>query len=188
MINHKTIIINGVARSGKDTFINYCQTIMTDSYIYNLSTITPVKELLTSLLGDVEKNNKYRKLLSDVKMSLIEYNDYPYTWVINQMQNKIQMDIDRFNIFFIHCREPIEIEKFKTRLVNCDTLLITKPDLDIPNNLADQNVNNYKYNYTINNNGSLTDLRHQASIFCNAVLIFKNNRYWPSISEFNLGN
>jgi len=166
MNNHKAIIINGVARSGKDTFVQFCQDVIPHRHVYNLSTIAPIKELVSHIIESDDKNDKYRKLLSDVKLSLTEYNDYPYNWIIHQMNNKIQSNINGFTIFFIHCREPKEIEKFKTRLVNCSTLLITKPGISVPNNMADQNVERYVYDYIINNDKSLIDLKNQAALFC----------------------
>jgi len=172
MFNIKSVIINGIARAGKDTFIKMCQEYMSRYNVYNLSTIDPIKKIVKDILkiDVIDKSDKYRKLLSDIKLSLTEYNNYTYHWIINQVNKYIEINKYETNIFFIQCREPSEIQKFKNN-INSITLLVTKSDLHIPNNIADQNVLNYKYDYIIENNSTLKQLNKKAISFCEAFLI-----------------
>jgi hypothetical protein len=64
-------------------------------------------------------------------------------------------DKDGF-IYFVHCREPYEIQKFVDFYNDkCVTILIKKEDRDVPDNMADKNVNNFNYHYIIKNDGSI---------------------------------
>ena len=68
--------------------------------------------------------------------------------------------------FFIHCREPEEIQKFVDR-EEAKTLLVRRPEVENleQSNHADQNVFNYNYDFIIENNGDLKDLRIKAMKF-----------------------
>lgn len=174
MIKTKSIIINGIARSGKDTFIKYCQDFMINQNIYNLSTIDPIKKITKDLklTDDIHnKTDEYRTLLSDLKICLTKYNNYTYNYIINEMNKLINISPNSTNVFFIQCREPKEIQKFKNSINKSITLLITKPNLKIPNNIGDQSVLDYDYDYVINNDGDLNKLHHKAITFCNTFLV-----------------
>lgn len=83
----KIIIINGRGGVGKDTMINVLQN--SDQYagrVGNISSIDPIRKAVNELIGNQDpiKDNKYRKLLSDVKMALTAYNDIPTLLVGSQ--------------------------------------------------------------------------------------------------------
>ena len=66
---------------------------------------------------------------------------------------------------FIHIREAEEIEKTK-KLLNAKTLLITNPRVKIiTSNDSDGKVNEYKYDFYIENDGTLDELRDKAYKF-----------------------
>jgi len=166
------IIINGVARSGKDTVISMCQEYLKKYNVYSLSSIDPIKKIVNEFLkkDNIQKTDAYRKLLSDIKNSLTEYNNFSYHWIVDQVTT-LNKKNSKYNIFFIQCREPSEIQKFKNTFSNCKTLLVTKPNLHIPNNDSDKNVFNFDYDYTIINNGTLEELRQKVILFCNLEVI-----------------
>ena len=53
--------------------------------------------------------HKARKFLSDLKRTLVEYNDYPTTWAIGEYNEFLTSDEE---VMFVHIREAEEIEKF----------------------------------------------------------------------------
>ncbi len=70
---NKLIIINGVARSGKDTFIDIFKSLNPNTI--NISSIDKVKELAREMGWDGTKDDKSRKFLSDLKDLWTDYNN-----------------------------------------------------------------------------------------------------------------
>jgi len=154
------IIINGTGGSGKDTFVEFCSEF---TKVTNISSVDKVKEAAKILVGwNGEKDEKSRKLLVDLKQLSIEYNDSPTKYIKEQYENFIKSDSQ---YLFIHIREIEEIEKIKA-LLNAKTLLIRNPRVAlITSNNSDGNVYKYEYDYTIENDGTLEDLKNKAKNF-----------------------
>lgn len=158
----KIIVINGRGGVGKDTFINVLkESKQYANKIANISSIEPIRKSVNSLIGgyggEVIKDNKYRKLLSDVKRALIEYNDMP-TLLLHKEVVKF-VNNENLEYLFVHIREPEEIEKFvktcKQSKEDIITLLIRNTSKGYHEktygNYSDDNVENYKYDYIFNN-------------------------------------
>ncbi len=92
--------------------------------------------------------------------------------------NNINEEVEKFKtsdeeIMFIHIREPEEIERAKI-FFNAKTLLIKRVGLqNIKTNYSDANVDNYNYDYEIENT-TLEDLDKQAELFINNLTSTKN--------------
>lgn len=157
----RIIVINGSGGVGKDTFVEFCKEY---SVIKNISSVDKVKDAAKILVGwNGEKDDKSRKLLSDLKKMSIDYNNYPLIYIGEQVRlfkkNKKQ------NIMFIHIREIDEINKVK-ELFMAKTLLITNNRVKkIKTNISDANVEMLKYDYYIENNGTLEELKQKAKKF-----------------------
>lgn len=168
----RIFIINGSGGSGKDTFVNLCQ-IYADLFslakIYNYSTITPIKELAKKIGWDGSKTNKDRKFLSDLKDLLTEYNDYSYTYIESIIKTHKRIELPIPKILFIHCREPKEIQRFVDNY-KAKTILIKRPKIEIANNHADMEVENFNYDFIINNDEGLDTLSLKAKHFINTIL------------------
>lgn len=146
------VIINGVARSGKDTFVEL-YTKHSSKYIINKSTVDKAKEIATIMGWNGVKDEKSRKLLSDIKELHTDYNDGPFETLKNNAKN-----LGYNSMIFIHCRESNEIKKFKDYFKEqCTTLLIKRDNIHIPNNKADMDVFNFNYDIIIENNSTLED-------------------------------
>ena len=145
-INKEIVVINGTGGSGKDTFVEFC---MKYAKVKNFSSIDKVKEIATLIGWNGKKREKDRKFLSDLKKLTTEYNNMPF--------NSIKDAIDEFNnsdneILFIHIREPEEIKKVVDAF-GAKTLLVKRVGLaNIESNYSDANVENYPYDYVIENN------------------------------------
>lgn len=172
----KVVIINGYPRqrSGKDTFVNFCKDILNDSEAvpkcYNLSTIDYVKSVAEKCGWNGEKDASSRKFLSDLKKALTEWRDLPF----RDIQDKIHLitlaalraQQWEETTVFIHCREPEEIKRLVTQYRGL-TLLIKREDKesDKQSNSSDRDILNYNYDFVIENNGTLEDLRQKALVF-----------------------
>lgn len=170
----KIVVVNGFPRSGKDTFVNCCSRYL-DNKCLNISTVDFVKELAAECGWDGTKTLKNRKFLSDLKDLLTEWDDIPYKKV-EQSINVFCKANEIFNntkiVAFIHCREPQEIQKFKDRM-GAVTLLIRRAAVenDEHSNSADSNVLDYKYDYEIDNDGTLGELAIKARDFIDQLFI-----------------
>lgn len=152
------VVINGIGGSGKDTFVECCKKVCKIG-IDNISTIDIVKEAAQILGWENDKTDNGRKFLSDLKKLSVKYNDCPYQYCKENI-----MCSPPWNIVFVHCREPKEIERF-VQDFDAKTLLIRRPDIDIPQNESDMNVENYPYDYIVVNDGTIEDLKIKADVF-----------------------
>ena len=145
------IIINGVGGIGKVTLCEFAE----DNYTtQSVSAITPIKVLAVKAGWDGEKDAKGRKLLSQLKAALTEYNDASFHHLsecISAFKN------NNCDILFVHIREPEEIDRFKRyvekEFIKCITLLV-QPSGGMRkvknikwNNPSDDNVDKYNYDY-----------------------------------------
>jgi guanylate kinase len=160
----KIFIINGVGGTGKDTFIEYLQKLIpTPYYILNISTVDKVKDAGYILGWTGAKTDEDRAFLSDLKLLADKYYNHSFNYIVSTVNN-VQSNTYIHSIF-IHCREPENIAILKERL-NATTILIRNPNVRrINSNMADSNVENYKYDHIIDNDGSLYDLKNKAKMF-----------------------
>ena len=104
----KVFITNGSAENGKDSFSELLNKYIS---VYKYSSIDLVKEMF-EVVG-VSKNNKTekkRKLWSDGKDLLTEYDDIPFkdiTSIVTDFKN----NLINAEVLLIDIREPDEIER-----------------------------------------------------------------------------
>ena len=158
----KIYILNGKAGSGKTTFFKLIEE-KCRNYVYNYSTVDLVKKVAYGCGWDGSKTPENRKFLSDLKDLLTEWDDVPYKDCLKEIK-RITSLADIYDVehddwaIFIDCREPKEIQKFVDRL-GAKTIFIDRKIEDYnASNHADANVENFKYDIVINNNGTLEDL------------------------------
>ncbi len=158
------IVINGSGGVGKDTFVEFCKDY---AKVKNISSVDKVKEAAHILTGwNGEKDEKSRKLLSYLKEMGIEYNDAPFKYITNMVEEFKNSDDE---LMFIHIREAKEIEKCK-KAFNANTLLITNKNVQaVTTNHSDKDVLDYNYDYHIKNDGSLEELKQKAKEFVNEL-------------------
>lgn len=174
----KVIIINGTSKVGKDKFVKMFKYKHDDLRIKNYSSIDKVKSIAEIAFGwDGKKDEKSRKMLSDIKKAWSDFNDGPTYDILNKIKTDIKYSIDnkkdKENVYFVHVREPEEIDKIRNVYKEeCKTLLIKRniSNDDIPNNYSDKNVDNYKYDYTIYNE-DIKDLEIEINKFRNYLNI-----------------
>lgn len=155
------IVINGAGGVGKDTL---CDLAAKHFKIYNVSSITPIKEIAALCGWDGSKDDKSRKFLADLKRISIEYNNYPTIWAKARYEEFLTSENE---VMFLHIREPEEIKKFvlategvaKTLLIRGGTRM-TKTSYG---NAADDYVEQYEYDFYYVNEKSLEDAESE---FC----------------------
>ena len=165
----KYFIINGRPRSGKDTFVNFCLEEL-GAFGKLISTVDFVKKIATECGWDGTKDLKNRKFLSDLKDLLTNWGDVPYKKTLQEI-DMFKFDLNCWNVsdkgmVFIMCREPKEIERFEREL-NAKSLLIRRASVEFEqqSNHADSEVLNHKYDYIIENNDTIDELKEKAKGF-----------------------
>lgn len=170
------IIINGRSNSGKDAMCEICADVY--GQVYNVSTVDIVRQASKLFgLSDTKTDENSRNFMGELKRLVDKYNDHSYNYIHEKYLNikntaEEILETDEFTMF-IHCREPKNIQRFVDRYSNtdnCITLLFKAPfENDSETNIPDKDVYNYKYDYTIRNNGTLDDLREKVIRFIKTI-------------------
>lgn len=184
----KVVIINGKPQSGKDTFCKYAQGYCDDDESANtliISSVDPLKEMLTQLGWDGTKTDKIRDMLMDMKQLWVQNQDGPTMFLFNNILEFHKACTGEDNIVFVHIREPEEIKKLVNTLTGFESmgidvislLVIRKGGEDTPNQPAGTRrsddealINSYEYDVTINNDGDLIKLQELAAEFVDKLL------------------
>ena len=97
------------------------------------------------------------------------WGDIPFQKTIQEIK-LFEFDLNYYDVLdkgvvFIMCREPKEIERFKK--FGAKSILIRRPAVECEqqSNHADKEVLNHKYDYIIENDGTLKDLQKKAKEF-----------------------
>lgn len=184
----KVVIINGKPQSGKDTFCKYAQGYCDDDESANtliISSVDPLKEMLTQLGWDGTKTDKIRDMLMDMKQLWVQNQDGPTMFLFNNILEFHKACTGEDNIVFVHIREPEEIKKLVNALTGFESmgidvislLVIRESGEDTPNQPAETRrsddealINNYEYDVTINNDEDLIKLQELAAEFVDKLL------------------
>lgn len=168
----KIVIINGTAQTGKDKFVKIFKDKFQNLRVKNISSVDKVKIIAELAFGwNGKKDEKSRKLLSDMKKVWSEYNDGPTKYIFEKIDIDTKYCLEnnkliKNNVYFLHIREPEEIEKIKNKYGQiCTTLLIKKDNVLVPDNYSDKSVYNYKYDYVVDNNGDFKKLEKMVMKF-----------------------
>lgn len=176
-MSKKIYVLNGVGTSGKGEFAsrlnNYIPT-------YKYSIVDMSKEAAKVLGWDGGKTEKDRRFLSDIMDLSTDYNDGPFqdvlSIVLDFKNNRIEDEV-----LVIDMRDPKDIAR-AVEIFGAETILIRKPDVDkIESNHADANVEQYEYDYIIENDGSLEQLDKMAYLFSEQVI---KNRCFETPAKF----
>ena len=163
----KIYILNGYGTVGKGEFAKAI-----DKYIstYKYSSIDLVKDMLEFAgIPKEPKTEEKRLLYSDTKDRLTKYDDIPFkdiTSIVTDFKNnKIEAEV-----LLIDIREPEEIAR-AVKTFGAETILVRNPNaIKIESNHADRDVENYKYGYIIENDGTLEQLEKVAKLFvCDVI-------------------
>lgn len=164
----KIYITSGVGRSGKDTF---CEFVSKYIPTYKYSIVDLPKEAAKVLGWDGGKTEKDRKFLSDVMDLSTDYNDAPFKDVLSLVTDfKNSKDFDEYDVLIIDMRDPKDIAR-AVETFGAETILVHNPKVrKIESNHADRDVENYEYDYIIENDGTLEQLNKIAEWFVEAII------------------
>lgn len=167
----KVYVTNGSGFNGKDSFSD-----LLNKYIptYKYSSIDLVKEILEIAGVPREPKTEEKRLLySDVKDRLTKYDDIPFkdveSIVIDFKNNRIDAEV-----LLIDIREPEEIAR-AVKEFGAEAVLVRNPRVEkIVSNHADRDVENYNYDYIVENDGTLEQLDKVAELFAKTIIRSKH--------------
>ena len=161
-------IVNGKPRAGKDTFAEILNRYMK---VYKYSSVTKVKEIATLCGWDGQKEERDRKFLHELKMLTSEYSDLAYNDVLNEIEKYRRGEIEA-DVLLVDIREPEEIKRI-VEATGAFTVFIENNNVPaITSNDADANVENYEYDFKIENNGTLDDFEDNIKLFMEFLMMF----------------
>jgi len=129
----------------------------------NFSSVDNIKKIAITMGWQGGKTEKDRKFLSDLKDLSTEYNDMPFKTMVATIN--LFKSHTEYEVLFLHIREIPEVKRM-IEYCGAKTLLVKSNRVaPIDSNWADANVNQYEYDYTVYNNGSLEDLEKQVLEF-----------------------
>lgn len=171
------VILNGSNGVGKDTFADMCSKYADTKHI---SSVDYVKEMALKIGWDGIKDEDGRKLLHNLKLTLDAYRDTIWSDLMAKSEAE---RISGTEILFIDIREPPEITKAFHKFLDAGytvcSVLVSREG-NVANNEADKSVNDFDYDYFIDNNGTLADLDRIAHNFVGCMLNF-NETEWSEI-------
>lgn len=161
-------IVNGKPRAGKDTFAQILNEYMD---VYKYSSVTKVKEIAKQCGWTGAKEEKDRKFLHELKMLTSAYSDMSYNDVLEEIDKFKKGELDA-DIFVVDVREPEEIDRL-VKVTKAFTIFIENNRVpSITSNAADANVENYRYDFVIQNNGTLSDFEDNIKLFIEVLMTF----------------
>lgn len=161
-------IVNGKPRAGKDTFAQILNEYMD---VYKYSSVTKVKEIAKQCGWTGAKEERDRKFLHELKMLTSAYSDMSYNDVIEEIDKFKKGELDA-DIFVVDVREPEDIDRL-VKATKAFTIFIENNRVpSITSNAADANVENYRYDFVIQNNGTLEDFEGNIKLFIEVLMTF----------------
>lgn len=165
----KIMILNGKGRCGKDTFIELLREYTS---VYHWSSIDTIKNIAINYFDwDGVKDLAGRKLLSDLKLAAVAYNDMPHTEFKNKVQiaerigAKLMVAVIRDIPEIIKALEDPDLNEYEIK-----TVLIQRNEVNKTfNNSADDDVENFIYDYYISNNSTIKELEESAFTLVNSI-------------------
>lgn len=180
----KIFIINGQNESGKDSFVkficNYDKKITEKDRITYTAFDERVKNIAEKCGWHNEKTSRARAFLNDLEALLEAYNDLPYQSIVQTIKmNELVYDNNKNLIkpfLFINVKKPKDIDRLKKDF-DCTTILIKRGDSECYNEEVD-NILNYQYDFVIENDRTLEDLKDAAESFWLYFLFEQSHFEW----------
>lgn len=165
------VLVNGVATSGKDTFVNMLSKHI-DQDTINVSSVGDIKSFLTDIV-DYDENLKFdkdREVLSEIKLLLDKHYNYSENKVKSLQESLVDTTI------FYHIREKRNIENLKRYFldnnIKCVSLYMNREGVKVKNNAGDIDASKITlglYDIIVDNNGTLEDLENKAELIAKRI-------------------
>lgn len=181
----EVLIINGSGGVGKGTFVSMLASLLNGD-VYQDSIVNPTKAIAKQAGWDGNKSERDRKFLSDLKLLLDDYNNMNYQY-IKDLVKDFRDGYIKGKILCIDMREPKQIEMAKKDFGAKTVLVVRDCVPQIKSNIADASVYDINYDYVIENNGTIADLKKTTKKFLELYLrdLLKEKRTFEPKTELS---
>ena len=166
-MDKKTFIVNGLPRSGKDTFAENLGKLCKAKKI---SVIEPVVTMLALCpLADVSKKSpEDRVLYNEIKKALDKHSHITTRYAAQEYGKFL---VSSYDILLIDIRNPVQIDEVKG-IIPCRTVLIERDGMASCGSEDDdpEMIEGYTYDYRINNNGTLEEFLEKTKSFYERII------------------
>lgn len=158
-MKNRIFLINGYPRTGKDSLADYMikkfDTYGLSAFVH--SSVDSIKHTAKMLGWNGVKDEHGRNALSSLKDWSTEWFDNPFNEICEVIDG---LDEEEVAIFMV--REPEEISRLVKEYPEIITICVERSNHVTANNHADKNIDNYSYDWYIENNSTLTELKESA--------------------------
>ena len=176
-MKQKIIVISGSGGMGKSTFVSLCNQF--NDKVVEVSTVDEVKRIGIKCGWDGTKTERNRAFLSDLKDLLEKWNNVPNKKIDEYIENHPE------EIIFINAREPHNIQYYKDKYNAITVLVVNDHVKQVTSNHADLGVYDFAYDYIIENNGDLEQLKESAETFMEIMNRIANSWITKCGSKFS---
>lgn len=160
----RIFVLNGSPRAGKNTFVDKIP-YSTCHYSY----VDLTRRMLDNEGIDYKsKSDSTRVLLETINNTLEKYNDIPFKDICSITDDFIRGQI-KYEYLFIDIRKPKNIKRFVDKYKGVRTVFVDdkKPVSDVTE--SDSLVADYKYDFYIDNSGSMENLEKEVIKFITKI-------------------
>ncbi|WPE19865.1 hypothetical protein ShzoTeo12_10410 [Shinella zoogloeoides] len=176
------VIVNGYPRAGKDTFVEFAGNFF--AYMgwgaYSSSTVDFVKAITEAAgIAEEPKTPEKRALWAELKTAFEKYDRFISRRTVAEMEHAMFQSARAAQIGFIFAREPDAINFMKTLVKDCEfiTVFVDRHDAEtVTSNAADMGVEDFSYDFVINNHSDLAELKLASERFVHEVIAMKGPR------------
>lgn len=151
--------VNGVAKSGKDTFCNMvCKLAVKErKSVQIISTIDPIKKIYKNQFGwDGDKSqDHHRKNLNSLKMIWKSCSNGPHNWTTDTLIGMEEEDVHSVFVMVREFEEMMDIVEIGMKhFKNCQTIQLIRLGLPIPpveREFLNSHPDDYEYDWSIHN-------------------------------------
>lgn len=175
------VVVNGYPRSGKDTFVEMASDRLSQLAwsTYSSSSIDFAKKITADAgIDEDPKTPEKRALWSAIKDAFEKYDRHASRMIMGEALRLMQKMTCSQQAWFIHAREPDAIEFMKSLAVDCEfyTVFVHRSAAErVTSNASDMGVEDFAYDFTINNESTLEDLQKVSRDFANLIIATKEH-------------
>lgn len=180
------VVVNGLPRAGKDTFIEFCkqQALCRALRTSSFSSIEPVREMMDRAgISTHRKTPEDRELLATVGAALEAHSQWRSRATVSEMVSFARASQRQSGVFFLHVREPDVMVRIRRIFESAHVphtwslVIVRSPRAEAPVTEADRLALEMEpiADYTVQNDGHISALQKKANEFLD-WLDRKNNQ------------
>lgn len=166
------VVLNGLPRSGKDSFADAAVTYVNSVYrkrAIKLSSVDKIKEAASLIGWEGEKDSNSREFLAELKYLSSKHFDHSFNYITSEIQKFLP------DLAFVMIREPDEIQRLMDHYKGTDyevKVVLVRGNFEKEyDNIADSSISGYNnYDVVLYNHGTLADWQKIARNFIDNTL------------------